>query len=260
MWEDIDLKKAFEDSRAFPELSFDEWKEKALANAVSDQDLIALGDKWRSYNNLPRFKKLDASIRKVLTTAIKAHGQEECLLAVERYSAMLEDESYYMNYIWDIRKFFQQRNAAPDFMSNGVKWLNYVKDTNNKPEEKVKVYGTLDKDGPTIAAINVDFTRRAKAYREAIKNVVSVTRPTSTQEEYDQAVSESIVAALLKVHPVILAKVAEEHKVWIKDPLLLPGGKKTMEVTFGRVIIKDLNGNTLDAFEINREYAKLKID
>ena len=260
MWEDKDLKKAFEDARAFPELSFNEWKEKTLINSISDKDIITLGDKWRSYSNLPKFKKLDANIRKILTAAIKAHGLEECLLAVERYSTILEDDSYYMNYIWDIRKFFQQRNAAPDFMSNGVKWLNYVKDTGNKPTGKLKIYGSLDADGPIISAINIDFAKRMKAYREAIKDVVSVTRPTSTQEEYEQAVAESIAAALLKAHPIILAKVAEEHKVWIKDPLMLPGGKKSMEVTFGEVVIKDLSGNTLYTFDINKEYAKLKID
>lgn len=78
-------------------------------------------------------RALTEDMKKVIDITLKAYSQEEVMQAISRYSKIYHDKDYYFKYTWTLISFLKQKNALPDFMEEGQKWIAYKKAT-TKPE------------------------------------------------------------------------------------------------------------------------------
>lgn len=61
----------------------------------------------------------------LLKKALDLYGQAQIKQAIENYSIVLNDSTYYFSTRWTIGDFVKQTNALPDFLPEGIKWINY---------------------------------------------------------------------------------------------------------------------------------------
>lgn len=61
----------------------------------------------------------------LLKKALDLYGQAQIKQAIENYSIVLSDSTYYFKTRWTIGDFVTQSNALPDFLPEGIKWINY---------------------------------------------------------------------------------------------------------------------------------------
>lgn len=61
----------------------------------------------------------------LLKKALDLYGQAQIKQAIENYSIVLSDSTYYFKTRWTIGDFVKQTNALPDFLPEGIKWINY---------------------------------------------------------------------------------------------------------------------------------------
>ncbi len=92
---------------------------KPPASTEQEEDILA---HWNSKDIIQHTGK---SIIKAVTAALKKHGKEDIMTAINNYATVYYDESYYFNHRWRLDKFVKQENALPDFLSEGQKWLTY---------------------------------------------------------------------------------------------------------------------------------------
>lgn len=78
-------------------------------------------------------RALTEDMKKAIDVTLKAYSQEEVMQAISRYSKIYHDKDYYFKYTWTLISFLKQKNALPDFMEEGQKWIAYKKAT-TKPE------------------------------------------------------------------------------------------------------------------------------
>ena len=78
-------------------------------------------------------RDLTEDMKKAIDATLKAYSQEEVMQAISRYSKIYHDKDYYFKYTWTLISFLKQKNALPDFMEEGQKWIAYKKAT-TKPE------------------------------------------------------------------------------------------------------------------------------
>lgn len=87
-------------------------------------------DYWNQ-QNITVHRKLTKSIEQEIDKALKKYSEEEIIEAITRYSQVYHDKDYYFQYAWTLPNFLKQRNALPDFLEDGQKWINYKE--RNKP-------------------------------------------------------------------------------------------------------------------------------
>lgn len=93
------------------------------------------------YWNEKRIKtaKKTSNLQKVIHTAIKKFGVEQIKIAIDNYCTIFNDKNYFYNHLWFLDKFLKQKNGVPEFLSDGSRWVNYLRDKNavktgeNKP-------------------------------------------------------------------------------------------------------------------------------
>ena len=90
---------------------------------------------WNSFNI---FKVEDIDINeelyRILELTLQEQTEQQLKDCITRYFLVIQDKSYYFNTIWSLYDFLNQKNALKDFMPNGVKWANYKKYVNDKPD------------------------------------------------------------------------------------------------------------------------------
>ena len=75
---------------------------------------------------------------KAIDTTLKAYAQEETMQAIARYAQIYHDKNYFFKYNWTLTNFLKQKNALPDFMDEGQKWVAYKNATTTKEPSKPK--------------------------------------------------------------------------------------------------------------------------
>ena len=88
-------------------------------------------DFWNS-QHIQTHQKLTNEMQKAIDKALKTYSMDEIKTAIERYGTIY-NSNYYFKYKWDLEKFLKQKNAMPDFLDDGIKWINY---NNRKKEPK----------------------------------------------------------------------------------------------------------------------------
>lgn len=249
MYSKSDMRRAYE---ATPDIPFEEWLSQNIKTNEPSADALNVIDAWQSKENLPKLRKVDDPVIRIVDTAVKKYGVDECLLAIDRYSQMLADTDYYMSYLWDIRKFFRQSNAAPDFMEGGVKWINYQKDTSEK-RNKHLFWGSSSDNHPRKNAMRERVRRIMNIYREMVANKVNVSGEEGDVEFKRKMLVDSLCA---KAYPAIFATVAKEHNIVIDVPIEIPSTIRVFKIHWDDVVEMTKDGKT----EINRYKYKAAFD
>lgn len=88
------------------------------------KELQELFDFWNS-KGIVVHRTINEKMLKVLKKALDLYGQAQIKQAIENYSIVLSDSTYYFKTRWTIGDFVTQSNALPDFLTEGIKWINY---------------------------------------------------------------------------------------------------------------------------------------
>lgn len=88
------------------------------------QELQELFDYWNS-KGIVVHRTINEKMVQLLKKALDLYGQAQIKQAIENYSIVLSDSTYYFKTRWTIGDFVKQTNALPDFLANGIKWINY---------------------------------------------------------------------------------------------------------------------------------------
>lgn len=88
------------------------------------KELQELFDFWNS-KGIVVHRTINEKMLKVLKKALDLYGQAQIKQAIENYSIVISDSTYYFKTRWTIGDFVTQSNALPDFLPEGIKWINY---------------------------------------------------------------------------------------------------------------------------------------
>lgn len=88
------------------------------------KELQELFDYWNS-KGIVVHRTINEKMVQLLKKALDLYGQAQIKQAIENYSIVLNDSTYYFSTRWTIGDFVKQTNALPDFLANGIKWINY---------------------------------------------------------------------------------------------------------------------------------------
>mgnify|MGYP000877786057 CR=1 FL=1 len=83
-------------------------------------------------------RKLTEDMTKAIDTTLKAYTQKEITQAIARYAKAYHDKDYFFKYNWTLVNFLKQKNALPDFLDDGQKWLSYKNAKATKEPDKPK--------------------------------------------------------------------------------------------------------------------------
>ena len=81
-------------------------------------------DYWNS-KGIITHRTFNEKMVKAIQKSLDLYGQAQILKAIENYSMVLNDNSYFFKNKWTIGDFVTQSNALPDFLDEGTKWINY---------------------------------------------------------------------------------------------------------------------------------------
>jgi predicted phage replisome organizer len=111
--------------------------------------VLRIFNHWKSKEIYPR-EDLTEKKAKAIQGALKNYNEEEIIGAIDRYSTVIFDKSYFFNTKWYIDTFMTQGNCLPNFTENGERWLQYLDKTKKATAESksenatVKTYFTPD--------------------------------------------------------------------------------------------------------------------
>lgn len=57
---------------------------------------------------------------------------DEIKKAIDRYVTIYRDPDYFYKHKWTLPKFLNQSNGAPDFLNEGIRWVNYQQQAQQK--------------------------------------------------------------------------------------------------------------------------------
>lgn len=110
-----------------------------------EEKYVEIFDFWNS-QHIQTHKKLTDEMKKAIDKALKTYSIEDIKTAIQRYGTIY-NSNYYWHYQWRLDDFLKQKNALPDFLDEGSKWLNYK---NRRKDPKVlheQEYTQEDYDG-----------------------------------------------------------------------------------------------------------------
>lgn len=111
---------------------------------------------WIS-KDIVKHKKLTANMEKAIKKVLKDYKEEEIYQAIDNYNTVLKDENYFYSHIFTLETFLKQSNGLPQFIDEGVHWINYC--SKSKPKEKNKPEPRHDApQGTKFAEMSVEDT------------------------------------------------------------------------------------------------------
>jgi len=69
---------------------------------------------------------------KQIQKGLKKYPFDEIQKAIERYVTMYNDPDYFYKHKWTLPKFLSQSNGVPDFLDEGIRWVNYQREAPKK--------------------------------------------------------------------------------------------------------------------------------
>ena len=104
---------------------------------LSKEKYTAIFNHWNQ-QGITVHRKLTEDMTKAIDATLKVHTKEEIMQAIARYARIYHDKDYFFSYNWTLINFLKQKNALPDFMDDGQKWLSYKNATATKEPSKPK--------------------------------------------------------------------------------------------------------------------------
>lgn len=117
----VDKAPCLDNPSSEPHLKKELNKDKDNIYSISVQKIFSI---WNQ-QNIVIHKELTPEINKSADKAIKLYGLDNVIIAIQRYAQVFWDKDYFFDYKWTLVKFLSQKNALPDFLDEGDKWLNY---------------------------------------------------------------------------------------------------------------------------------------
>lgn len=100
----------------------------------SEQDFVCeIINHWNN-SDLIKCEIVDKSIVNAINNALKSFTLAQILECITRYKTQLRDKYYFATHEWSLKSFLNNKNALPDFMDNGEKWINYLAWKNSSPK------------------------------------------------------------------------------------------------------------------------------
>ena len=95
------------------------------------EDDLEIFEYWNKQKNLRTHKSLDEKTLKVIKKSLTKYHIDDILDAIDRYNEVL-GSNHFFNTSWPLFKFLKQENALPDFLEDGDKWQEYLRDKKSK--------------------------------------------------------------------------------------------------------------------------------
>lgn len=89
------------------------------------EDIITVFNFWNN-QKISNHRELTEPIKKTIEKVLKNNSIEDVKTAISRYSEANKSGFKPCEYLWSLEKFLKQKNALPEFLSDGNKWLNYL--------------------------------------------------------------------------------------------------------------------------------------
>lgn len=128
-------------------------------NKEKEQRLcLSLIDFWNS-QGLLKHELLTSELEKSILSCLKIYTFEQLCEYIRRYALVLNNAEYFWSHKWSLQSFLTQKNALPDFVDNGQKWLAYKswmqKGPSPQPPEARMLRNNLTKE--QISALMTDL-------------------------------------------------------------------------------------------------------
>ena len=101
-----------------------------MLNSVMAERVQVVFDHWNSKNIMVHRKK-PSMLSVILKRILDKYSLDDILMAIDNYAEVYHS-NYWFNYKWNIETFLQKKNALPEFMDDGSKWVNYLNDTRSE--------------------------------------------------------------------------------------------------------------------------------
>lgn len=98
-------------------------------------------DHWNS-KNIRTCRSLTDKVVKAISKRLKDFDVRKIKVIINRYNAVIKDETYFFKMKWTLEEFMKQNNAFLDFDDNGSKWVNFMEQRNITQEnQKISTNG-----------------------------------------------------------------------------------------------------------------------
>lgn len=115
-----------------------EYKEDQEKKKYSDQ-VYHLLDYWNK-KEIVVHRETDNTLKQI-QRGLKKHPLNDIKKAIDRYAIIYSDSNYFYKHKWTLPKFLNQQNGVPDFLDEGIRWINYKQEAqNNKPSRPLEFY------------------------------------------------------------------------------------------------------------------------
>lgn len=238
------MRKAWNYSRKHPKASFSDFLSVIANENNISESVQRVIDAWNKNKNLISIRKVNDNVTKPIVKFLADYTEAEAIEAIEHYSEMLDNKGYYFDYKWDIRKFFRQSNAAPDFTSEGTKWLNFkssVKKTDNK-------VGSIE---------NASEGKIAHFNRRVDQKITDLKTIATTKLKGQENVQIRVMSVLAQAYPIIYSHIANEENLIITHPVKNKFSDKMFLPKWDNVLIMREAGHVIETLNIKNEYSKL---
>jgi len=112
--------------------SLDTNKKEKKYKKYSDQ-VFNLLNYWNE-KGIVAHKETDNMLKEI-QKGLKKNSFDEIKKAIDRYVTLYRDSNYYYKHKWTLPKFLNQSNGVPNFLDEGIIWLNYQGDKKSKSNE-----------------------------------------------------------------------------------------------------------------------------
>ena len=93
-------------------------------------DIYSIFDFWNE-KEIINHEEITDKLQKKIKSVLKNYSVDEVKEAIENYSTIIKDQSYFFNYKWTLLDFLTRKKGISEFFKNGGKWINYINNKDN---------------------------------------------------------------------------------------------------------------------------------
>jgi len=112
---------------------------------IKKEKYIVIFNHWNQ-QKITIHRDITKEISEAADKALKKYTETEIVQAITRYSQIYHDADYYFSYNWTLANFLKQKNALPEFMDDGQKWIAYPNKQSNTHKDLMTLLGFEDCD------------------------------------------------------------------------------------------------------------------
>lgn len=129
--EDEECQKFLSSIKSISENSFDETRKNKKIKIIKEESVLTIFNFWNS-QKIWTHKNMSKDMEVQIKRKLSLYMEEEIQIAIERYATTFKDDNWYFNTKWDLSTFLRRKNGFPDFLNEGIKWVNYKEQLKKK--------------------------------------------------------------------------------------------------------------------------------